>query len=306
MEARNGDRRVDIYSRVTDDIVRAIELGASRYEMPWHQHASAGVPRNPVTGNVYRGINTVSLWSSGRVRGYASPYWASYQQWHTLGAQVRHGERGSLVVFYRSTTRTVDNENDGEVEPGRSRAVLRYSAVFNSEQVEGWSSPTVNPDTGEGTLYVVDAFIKALGSDIRYGGDSAYYSPLGDRIYMPHRGDFVDTNAGSAAGGFYAVLLHEHVHWSGHATRLKRDLSGRFGSNAYAMEELVADLGAAFLCATFGISSSPRPDHASYIASWLKVLKQQKSAIFVAANAASVASQFLEGLAIKNCEEILA
>ncbi|MGK2957399.1 MAG: ArdC family protein [Acidimicrobiales bacterium] len=304
METDVSSRRPDIYSRVTNEIVHAIELGVSKYEMPWHRPAGAGLPRNPVTRNAYRGVNTVSLWSTGRVNGYVSPYWASYLQWKTLGAQVKQGERGSPVVFYKSAEITDKNQNDDGDENERSRAVLRHSTVFNSEQVEGWSALTVHHITGESALYLVDTFINGLQSDIRYGSDSAYYIPSTDRICMPNRGDFVDTGSGSSVEGFYAVLLHEHVHWSGHPKRLKRDLSGRFGSNAYAMEELVAELGAAFLCATLGISSSPRPDHAAYIESWLRVLKQNKSAIFVAASAASVASQFLYALVVKNGEEV--
>jgi antirestriction protein ArdC len=288
--------RGDVYSRVTTEIIRAIEAGVETWEMPWHRRAAAGLPRNPATGNSYRGINTLSLWTDGQRYGYASPYWASYRQWQSLGGQVRNGEHGSIIVFYKTIDVPAKDGGDDEKRP-----IIRYSYVFNSEQVQGWTSLDATPqDVDGGTLSVVEEFIASLRSDVRYGGDHAAYNPVFDHIVMPNRHDFHDTRAGSALEGFYAVLLHEHIHWSGHTSRLKRDLSGRFGSSAYAMEELVAELGAAFLCATLGISTYPRADHASYIANWLEVLNKEKSAIFLAASAAAIASQYLESLYIQN------
>ena len=289
----------DVYTRVTEHIVRAIEQGVSTYEMLWHRRASAGLPRNPATGNSYRGINTVSLWADSQLGGYTSPYWASYKQWQSLGAQVRQGAHGSVIVFYKQIEKEDTDRGDAEESPEK-RAVIRYSFVFNGDQVEGWTRPDVPQEVDGGTLSTVEEFIASLRSDIRYGSDGASYSPILDRILMPHRKDFRDTNAGSALEGFYAVLLHEHIHWSGHGSRLKRDLSGRFGSSAYAMEELVAELGAAFLCAALGISTFPRADHAGYIANWLQVLNKEKAAIFLAASAATVASNYLESLYIQN------
>jgi antirestriction protein ArdC len=292
-------QRIDVHTRVTNAIIHAIEQGVTTCEMPWHRRAGSGLPYNPVTNKTYHGINTVSLWIDGQLGGYASPYWASYRQWQSLGAQVRSGEHGSLIVFYKVIG--PDPAQDDVEETTAKRAVIRYSFVFNSEQVEGWSCPRAAPaDVDIGTLSNVEEFVTSLRSRIRYGSDGASYSPVTDRILMPHRNDFRDTAAGNALEGFYAVLLHEHIHWSGHPSRLNRDLSGRFETNTYAMEELVAELGAAFLCASLGISTYPRTDHASYIANWLRVLKEQKTAIFAAASAASVASQFLETLSNQN------
>ena len=299
MEDEDVCKKADIYTRVTDAIVRAIELGVSSCEMPWHKPAGAGLPRNPVTGNVYHGVNTVALWAEGRIHGYALPYWATYRQWLALGAHVRKGEHGSVVVFYKRHEKD-EVEDDETAKQDRPKFLLRHSTVFNGEQVEDWSNHAAEQRSDIGLLDQVETFVRALAADIHYGSDSAYYSPAFDRICMPNRGSFVDTTSRNAMEGFYAVLLHEHIHWSGNEKRLKRDLSGRFGSDAYAMEELVAELGAAFLCATLGISSQPRPDHAKYIATWLDVLRQNKRAIFTAASAASVASRFLDELFVQN------
>ncbi|MDP1549301.1 MAG: zincin-like metallopeptidase domain-containing protein [Nitrosomonas sp.] len=285
--------KTDIYTNITNEIISAIETGATDFEMPWHRQAHAGLPRNPATKNLYRGINALTLWIIRRKEGFASSYWASYLQWKSLGAQVRHGEKGSTVIFYK---RKEEDENSEEDTSNQARAVIRYSSVFNGDQVDDWSIEEESCEANHKKYVKAVGFINSLRSDIRHGSDTAYYSPALDCIFMPNQTVFRDTNSGSAVEGYYAVLFHEHIHWSGHPSRLKRDLSGRFGSSNYAMEELVAELGASFLCATLGINTYPRSDHAAYIASWIKVLKEHKSAIFVAASAASVASQFLEAM----------
>ena len=286
--------KTDIYTKITDEIISAIESGAADFEMPWHRQAHAGLPRNPATKNLYRGINALTLWIVRRKLGFASSYWASYLQWKSLGAQVRHGEKGATVIFYKRKEEDENSEDDET--PNQARAVIRYSSVFNGDQVDDWSIEEESCEANHKKYVKAVGFINSLRSDIRHGSDTAYYSPALDCIFMPNQTVFRDTNSGSAVEGYYAVLFHEHIHWSGHPSRLKRDLSGRFGSSNYAMEELVAELGASFLCATLGINTYPRSDHAAYIASWLQVLKEHKTAIFVAASAASVASQFLENM----------
>ena len=293
--------KTDIYTKITNEIISAIESGATDFEMPWHRQAHAGLPRNPATKNLYRGINALTLWIVRRKLGFASSYWASYLQWKSLGAQVRHGEKGATVIFYK---RKEEDENSEEDDTqNQARAVIRYSHVFNGDQVEGWSIDEAACETNHTKFAKAVCFVNSLGSDIRHGSDTAYYSPALDCIFMPNQSAFRDKKSGSAVEGYYAVLFHEHIHWSGHPSRLKRDLSGRFGSSNYAMEELVAELGASFLCATLGINTYPRSDHAAYIASWIKVLKEHKSAIFVAASAASVASQFLENMSAQSSIE---
>jgi len=288
----------DIYSKVTNEIITAIENGTGDFVMPWHKQAQAGLPRNPVTKKPYQGINTLSLWLARRQASFASSYWASYLQWKTLGAQVRHGEKGSTIVFYKQLERDEDLEEDDTTN--QTRAVIRYSHVFNGDQVDGWSVAKTAAVADHTKFAKAVCFINSLPSDIKHGSDTAYFSPAQDRIFMPNQSMFRNTEAGSAIESYYAVLFHEHIHWSGHHTRLGRDLSGKFGSASYAMEELVAELGASFLCATLDINTYPRSDHAAYIASWLKVLKEHKTAIFAAAGAASKASLFLESLAAKD------
>lgn len=292
----NTSKKSDIHERVTASIVCAIEKGASNFEMPWHRKASSGLPRNVLSRKCYRGINTVALWSAGSTHGFGSNLWGTYKQWQTVGTYVKEGEHGSMIVFYKKIENDAydatksDNENEGQ------RVLLRYSVVFNADQVEGWGNIVDTDKFDSDRLALVDTFVNVLGADIRYGGNRAYYSPSHDRICMPSKSQFVDTSAGNATEGYYSVLLHEHIHWSGNKKRLDRDLAGRFGSECYAMEELIAELGAAFLCATLGISTEPRPDHASYVANWLKVLRNEKSAIFVAASQASKACTYLEDL----------
>jgi antirestriction protein ArdC len=297
METDGSFKRSDIYARVTDEIVRAIEAGVKDYKMPWHQGAGAGLPRNASTGNFYRGVNTVALWATGQLRGYALPYWATFLQWEKLGARIRRGEKASVVVFYKREESPTDDE-DRESARG-TRSILKGSFVFNAEQVDGWSypEPIIYEDRTE-KLQEVDSFVESIGADIRYGGEAAGYNTMLDRIRMPERRQFVGTDTSTATEAFYSVILHELVHWSGHPMRLNRDLSGRFGTSAYAIEELVAELGAAFLCADLGISLNPRRDHAAYVASWLQVLRQQKSAIFTAASSSTAACRFLGELAM--------
>lgn len=291
METYGSSKKVDIYARVTDEIVRAIEAGVKDYEMPWHQRAGAGLPRNASTGNFYHGVNTVALWATGQLRGYALPFWATFLQWKKLGARIRRGEKASVVVFYKQEESPTDDEGrDGAKD---SRRILRGSFVFNAEQVDGWSYPVATDEDRTEKLQAADSFIESLGADVRYGAAMAYYSKTFDRIHMPDRREFIDRATRTATEGFYSVLLHEHLHWTGHSKRLNRDLSGRFAGSAYAMEELVAELGAAFLCGELGISVHPRQDHAAYVGSWLVVLRQQKTAIFTAASTATAACRFL-------------
>lgn len=200
-----------------------------------------------------------------------------------------------MVVFYKRKELPTDDERHEHAK--EARRILRGSFVFNAAQVDGWSYPVLVEEDRTEKLQEVDSFIQSLGAKIHYGSDEAYYNKTFDRIHMPDRRAFFDGGARTATEGYYGVLLHEHVHWTGHATRLNRNLSGRFGDLAYAMEELIAELGAAFLCSELGISVHPRQDHAAYVKSWLAVLRQQKTAIFTAASTASAACHYLGELA---------
>ena len=283
----------DVYQQITDLIIAALEEGATSFQLPWHRLGpAAGRPTNIKSGKPYRGVNVLALWVASLNQDFSTGIWGTYKQWHDAGAQVRRGEKASLVVFYKEFEREEKDEDTGEV--GRRKSLFaRASWVFNADQVDGWEPqvpPVTNPVTRDGRA---EAFISATSADIRHGGQRAFYRPATDHIQMPERRLFTGTPTSSATEAYYGTLLHELTHWTGAKTRCARDLTGRFGSQAYAMEELVAELGSAFLSADLGITPVPRPDHAGYIASWLKVLKEDKRAIFTAASKAAQAADHL-------------
>lgn len=284
--------RRDVYQRVTDQIIAAIEAGAGDVEMPWHRDVSRTAPSNAFTGQAYRGVNILALWAAAEANGFATGLWATYKQWKLLDAQVRKRAKGSVVVFYKQTECEVTNAETG-CAGTRTFRFASASYVFNADQVDGWQprKPVIR-DPAE-VVEEAEAFVAATRADIRHGGDSASYRPTTDHIQMPERCRFTGTKTSSATESYYATLLHELTHWTGHKRRVNRDLAKRFGDNAYAMEELVAELGAAFLCSELGITNAPRPDHAAYIANWLEVLKNDTRAIFTAASKASEAKGYL-------------
>jgi antirestriction protein ArdC len=284
--------RKDVHRAVTDKIVAAIEGGANDYEMPWHRTVTR--PMNAATGKPYHGVNVVALWCDAVSRGFHSGQWATYKQWQTLGAQVRKGERGAVVVFYKSIEPQNNDEGDeAEKANDRPKLIARASWAFNAEQVDGWAVPTQDKPNEVEIRGHVEAFIAATHADIQHGGDMACYDLINDVIKLPRPERFVGTKMSSATEAYYSVVLHELTHWSGASHRLDRKLRNRFGDDAYAMEELVAEFGAAFLCADLQISNEPRPDHASYVASWLRVLNKDRTALFTAASNASGAVTFL-------------
>jgi antirestriction protein ArdC len=272
--------RKELYASVTAHVVAEIEAGAGTWRMPWHAIADAGEPVNALTHQAYRGGNHLVFGMVGAGRGW-SGNWATYKQWRSLDAQVRRGERATYGVKWSP----VDDRVTGE-----RRLVPFVFSVFNADQVAGWTAPEpMERDTPE-RIAGAETFFSALGADVRHGNRAAYM-PSDDYIVLPDLAQF------DRAGDYYATSAHEHSHWSGNASRLRRDLSGRFGSDAYAAEELIAELSAAFTCAHLGISTVPRPDHAAYLSSWLRVLRADTSALFVAASKAQQASDYLAELA---------
>jgi antirestriction protein ArdC len=280
----------DIYERVTEVIVRAIEEGAGTYKMPWR--TSGGFPNSPVNAvskRPYRGVNILVLWATAQAKGYKSGTWATYRQWQELGAQVRKGEKSANVVFWKFFDREDETQdNGGENEKSARRIPMaRDYFVFNSEQVDGYLAPEAQKATRHDRIESAEAFFRNLGIEVKPGGNRACYIPDTDSIHMPAFEAFKEPLF------YYSVLSHESTHWSGAKHRLDRDLSGRFGSDAYAVEELVAELGSAFLCAELGLPTDPRQDHAPYIASWLNVLRNDKRAIFTAAGKAQQAVDWM-------------
>jgi antirestriction protein ArdC len=275
----------DLYADVTQKIVSAIESGAATYSLPWQ--SVPGLPKNLASNRSYRGINTLLLWLIGNAKGYSTPYWATFKQWREMGHPVRKGEKSATVVFWKQLGDRSEEPTESAEPNGRSPFVARAYHVFNAAQVEEFTTPEITPLSDAERDAKAEAFFTGLPIEVRHEGNQAYYRPTTDSVHIPAFSVFKDASA------YYSTLGHECVHATGAKHRLDRDLSGRFGSEAYAVEELIAELGAAFLCADLGLSATPRLDHAGYIESWLKVLKGDTRAIFTAAGKAQAAVDWL-------------
>jgi antirestriction protein ArdC len=313
--------KLDVHEAITAKIVAAMEAGAGEFQMPWHRPGVAfTLPKNALTEKHYRGSNILSLWIDADDKKFEHQVWATYKQYEELGAQVRKGERGSLIVKYgewvpqdpskhpSKAKEAAKPDNAGDDEDGGKRLFAKAAYVFNIDQVDASAElrakllPSAAPrqDLTE-RLDAVDAFIAAIGVDIREGGQRAFYRHRGlngdgDFIQMPPRELFVGTATCTPTEAYYSTVLHEEIHGSGAEHRLNRKFGERFGDKAYAFEELVAELGAAFLCAHLEITNTPRPDHAQYLANWVEVLKGDTRAIFTAASLATRAVDYLYGL----------
>lgn len=284
---KQADDRADVYTRVTAEIIAAIENGPGDWRAPWHHNgASVARPTNVSSAKRYRGINTVALWVAAMSSDYTEGLWGTYRQWREAGAQVRKGEHATTVVFWKQVT-SANGEHDDEGEDGRHKMFARAFSVFNIAQVEDYELPPVPMLPESERLAHADAFIANLGITTIFGGSEAYYQPSRDTVCMPPFEYFRD------AASFYGVWLHENGHASAAKHRLDRDLSGRFGSAAYAAEECVAEILSGLVLADLGIAHHPRPDHAAYIASWLTVLKRDSRAIFTAASKAQQAADWM-------------
>jgi antirestriction protein ArdC len=289
------DRR-DIHAEITAKLIASIEADPGRPSLPLRRSSKPlFMPENALTKKPYNGINVVSLWVSAETQGYAAPVWATYRQWAELGAQVRKGEKATLVVFYKEYE--TDPNPDIPDDDGKRR-VARASYVFNASQVDGYMLPDAPQPLGPiERILEADRFFTAIGARIEHGGDRAFYRPSTDTIHMPDESLFCGTETMTRSESYFAVLGHEAIHWSGSDKRLAREFGKRFGDAAYAAEELVAEIGSAFLCAELGITEGePRADHAHYLAQWLTLLKSDSRAIFTAAAKASEAVAYLKKL----------
>ncbi len=258
---------------------------------------------NAATKREYRGVDVLMLCAAAEITGYQDGRWATFKQWQQIGAQVRRGEKGTPIFFYKEVPRRGASGADGPISgqfEGAAAAeatgagtylLAKTSTVLNAAQVEG-DRPPLRPELPGLAVRLESAerFVAATGAVIVHGGDRAFYQPAEDRIQLPPPEQF------RSSEGYYATALHELTHWSGHKSRLDRDLSGRFGTAAYAAEELVAEIGAAFLCVKAGVTAEPREDHAHYLKNWIAVLKADNRAIFTAASAAQKAADYLVGL----------
>ena len=276
-------------ARITREIIARLEAGTRPWIRPWRGTATTRPLR--ACGIPYRGLNVFWLWMIADFCGFTSPYWMTYRQAALLGGQVRKGEKSTIAIFYKSYAKEVEAPDTGE-RTSEARRVLKAYAVFSADQVDGLPerfhpAPVTAPVEPEGREAELDAFFAALPIHLRHQGDEAYYEPVADRITMPSPTLF------SGFDQYYATLGHEASHWSGHKSRLDRDLKGRFGSSAYAMEELIAELSSAMLGSELGLPVTHLDHHASYIDHWLTVLRQDDRAILTAAARAEEAASLL-------------
>ena len=291
------------YQQVTDRIVAMLETGVRPWAQGWNAPAGGGRPLR-VDGQGYRGANVINLWAAGIERGFASPFWMTYKAARERGGQVKKGAK-SESAFYVGTIDRTETKASGE-EVDRTIAFLKAYCVFNADEIEGlpehfYAKASGHTPLSEGSrMPAADAFIAATGARIVHGGGKCFYRPSADQIHLAEFAAF------TCIEEYYSTALHELVHWSGSEKRLDRLTKSPYGSPEYAFEELVAELGAAYLCADLGVANEPREDHASYIAGWIKKMNEDNRAIFRAASHAEKAAGFLHGTAAAATEERIA
>lgn len=281
----------DVAAEITDLIIRKLEEGVAPWSRPWQTCGSGARPLRH-SGDPYRGVNALYLWALGDAHAYRSRYWMTRRQAEALGGNVRRGEGGAISVYYSSFRKHETHPQTGrEVE--RSIRFLRHYLVYNADQIDALPAWYYAPDLPPAPIAesdrqaAIDAFFAAIPADVRHGGGQAYFSPTFDYIQLPARSAFRTMD-------FYAsVRAHETVHWSGHSNRLGRTFGKRFGDGAYAMEELVAEVGAGLVCADLGLPNVLHDSHASYVGHWLRILRGDKSAIIHAAAKAEQAFAYL-------------
>lgn len=276
----------DVYEKITASIIEAIESSCGKSEMPWH--TIGALPSNASNRRRYRGINVLVLWAAAAQRGYKTQLWATYQQWREIGAQVRAGEKSTAVVFWKFYGEDENSEGqEDSSEDSRKRCFARAYHVFNADQVDGFDLPEIPVLPEAQRIQHAEDFFRQTGARIIETGMRACYNAQTDEIHMPPFSMF------KKADYFYSTLAHEVVHLTGHESRCNRQLQNRFGSEAYAAEELVAELGSAFLSAELQLETAPKVDHAPYIQNWLIVVKKDHRAIFTAASKAQQAVDWL-------------
>ena len=268
-----------IYQEVTNSIIEQLEKGAAPWIKPWSADSTAD--KNIVSQKPYAGINRLILGMSAMCQSFNTPVWGSFKQWQALGASVRKGEKGTKIIFYSPVTK--ENKATGDSE---TYNLIKAYFVFNASQVDGIEiTPVSAPDTPFDSIYEAEQRISKTGAIISHGGDAAFYSPSHDKIQLPNKVTFQD------AGSYYATAFHELTHWTSAKTRLDRTLGTKFGNPEYAFEELVAEMGAAFLCQDYRIRGELR--HAGYIQHWLKACRSDDKAIFKASALAQKAANYI-------------
>jgi antirestriction protein ArdC len=289
-----SEERSSPAERVTRQIKAALERGVRPWVKSWSDSVDASptliLPRR-ANGIPYRGINTLALWAAADECGFASPYWFTFKQALAINAAVRKGERGSYIVFYTELPgdAAAPNTDDGKADKKR---ILRGYTVFNASQIDGlpaeYLAEATPPAPRDDKYARLTALFAKLPITVRHGGDRAYYAMGPDVIQMPMKSAFPDVTH------YFATRAHETTHATRHTTRLNRDFGQkRFGDHGYALEEVTAEMGAAFIGAHIGLPADHIEDHASYIASWLEVLTSNPAAFLTAAAKAQTAADWV-------------
>ena len=285
-------KSAEVMQSIAEKIIASIESGMvdGNWEKPWK---GGSIATNAITGKQYTGGNLITCWILGE--DFGSQWYATYKQWQSVDAQVRKGETGIKLIKWivkecKDHGDDVKCDNCGTMFPS-------VFTVFNSTQVDGWTPPTGNVNDNN-RIANAEEYLTGVGAEINHSDEGrAYYNKATDAITLPHFEMF------KTAEGYYGTMAHELVHWTGAESRLNRDLSGKFGEDAYAAEELVAELGAAMLCATLGITEEPRPDHAKYLKHWVGILKNDYRALWTAASKASKAVNYIDERAVLSTRE---
>jgi len=290
----------DTYQKITNKILSQLEKGCVPWVQPWKtaKHSAAN-PHNAGSKRSYNGVNRVILWMEQIFCGYPTDGWLTYKQAEALGGHVRKGEKGTMVIWISRKEIPVKDSN-GKVEKNKDGStktkkipLMREFWVFNLAQIDDLPEkyqvmPVVENEDKPLEDATFTAWVKGTKANIKHGGDQAYFRPSTDEIQMPKPAWF------DSASHYKATMLHELTHWTGAKHRLDRDLKPRFAEQAYAAEELVAELGAAFLCADLNVDGDLR--HADYIGHWIKLLKDDPKAIFTASSKATAAATYLHEL----------
>ena len=287
-----------IQEKIVQKIIKQMETAGKNWTKPWNE--IGGMPKN-IRGTFYKGINTFILWSEMLDKGYKQRTFATFKQIQEKGGKVNKGEKGCQVVFWKPTEYKTGEKDDSGDDVYKKSLICKFYYVFNLDQTD-LLEDDINPIVGEAEeLPSVEEYIKNTGADIRIDDskykNACYYVPSKDYIGMVSKDYFKSTKAGgSATANFYATLLHELTHWTGHESRLKRDMASTFGTDGYAFEELVAEMGAAMQCCILGITSKPKKESAQYLNSWIKNIEKDPKAIFKAVGKAGSAVKYIESL----------
>lgn len=292
-------RPAALAARVTAQLIAALNNGVRPWVQPWDSAAALALPLRH-NGIPYKGFNIIALWAAAAERQFTSRYWLTFKQAQALGGQVRRGERATHILFYKDLTRPSSGDtaaspaaaSSGDTDTPARRVVLRSFAVFSAHQIDGlpahFLAPPPPPSADDtGLAARLDPRFDRVPAVVQHGGARACYNPVRDTIFMPPRHAF------SSSEQYYSTLLHEFGHWSGHPTRLDRDLKPVTSPAAYAREELVAELCTAFLGAELGLPVTHLEDHAAYIDHWLKILDRDPGALLTAAGHAQRAADFI-------------